>query len=44
MSYKQLTEGQRYQIEMREGFNQSQIANLIGKRVYARQIKGTLLG
>lgn len=33
MSYKQLTEGQRYQIEilLREGFNQSQIANLIGK-------------
>ena len=33
MSYKQLTEGQRYQIEvlLREGFNQSQIAERIGK-------------
>ena len=33
MSYKQLTEGQRYQIEvlLREGFNKSQIARRIGK-------------
>ena len=33
MSYKQLTEGQRYQIEalLREGFSQSYIAIQIGK-------------